>query len=73
MAAVQALYDMCSQPNSITQLREEANKALLEGDGLWQYSTIKQLRQMDSFLKESLRFNQPDTREYLYSQILPLF
>ncbi len=64
MAAVNALNDMCAQPEYINTLRDEASVALLANDNLWQYSIIKQLQQMDSFLKESLRLNQPDTRKY---------
>ena len=63
MAAVNALYDMCARPGCIKPLREEAQAALLADGNSWQFSTVKQLKQLDSFFKESLRFNQPDTRK----------
>ena len=63
MAAVNALYDMCSRPEYIESLRKEAIATLEEDDQSWQFSTIKKLKQLDAFLKESLRYNQPDTRK----------
>ncbi len=64
MAAVHALYDMCAHPDYIEDLRVEAQEALLTDGGSWQLGTIKKLKKLDSFLKESLRFNQPDARRF---------
>ncbi|CAG9981478.1 unnamed protein product, partial [Clonostachys byssicola] len=58
MAATHALFDLCAMPEYVGALREEAESALAESGGVWQYSTIKKLRQLDSFLKESQRVNQ---------------
>ena len=63
MAAVNALYDICARPEYINSLRDEAHAALSTDGGSWQLSTIKQLKRLDSFFKESLRFTQPDTRK----------
>ena len=65
MAAVNALYDMCARPEYIKALKEEAKLALSEDDNVWQFSTIQRLKRLDAFLKESLRFHQPDTRKCL--------
>lgn len=62
MVVVHALYDMCAMPEYIDELRTEAQEALRDNDGSWQLSTLKKLRKLDSFLKESMRFNQPDYR-----------
>uniref|UniRef100_A0A0B7KJJ9 Cytochrome P450 n=2 Tax=Bionectria ochroleuca TaxID=29856 RepID=A0A0B7KJJ9_BIOOC len=58
MAATHALFDLCAMPEYVGALRAEAQSALAESGGVWQYSTIKNLRQLDSFLKESQRVNQ---------------
>ena len=62
MAAVNALFDLCARPHLVEPLRLEAEAVLAESDGRWQLKTIKQLKRLDSFLKESLRFNPPDSR-----------
>ena len=64
MAAVHALYDMCSMPHYIAELRSEVKSVIPAGQDRWQYDTVKRLKGMDSFLKESLRFNQADARNY---------
>lgn len=45
-------------PEYIEPLRSEARIALSQDNGEWQFSTIKRLRRLDSFLKESQRINQ---------------
>lgn len=65
MAAVHALYDMCANPEYIQELRDEAQEALLTDEGVWKFDTVRKLRKLDSFWKESLRFNQPDARKFL--------
>lgn len=63
MAAVHALYDMCERPEYIESLREEARAAFLANESGWQFDSIKMLKKLDSFFKESMRFNPPDTRK----------
>ena len=63
MAATHALFDLCAMPEYIEPLRSEAEAAIEESNGEWQFSTIKKLRQMDSFLKESQRLNQSTFRK----------
>jgi hypothetical protein len=63
MAATHALFDLCAMPEYVGALRAEAQSAVAESGGVWQYSTIKNLRQLDSFLKESQRVNQSTFRK----------
>lgn len=64
MVAVGTLYDLCERPEYIESLRTEAQAALKEDGDAWQFSTIKKLRKLDSFMKESMRYNQPDARKF---------
>lgn len=61
MVTTHALYDMCSMPEYIDDLRAEA-LAVFQEDGSWELASLKKLRKLDSFLKESMRYNQPDYR-----------
>ncbi|GAB1319341.1 Ent-kaurene oxidase [Madurella fahalii] len=58
MAITHAIFDLCSMPEYIEPLRSEAQTALARDNGEWKFSTIKKLRRLDSFLKESQRVNQ---------------
>lgn len=58
MAITHAIFDLCVMPEYIEPLRSEAKTALAEENGEWKFSTIKRLRRLDSFLKESQRVNQ---------------
>ncbi|KAF3062198.1 Ent-kaurene oxidase [Daldinia childiae] len=58
MAITHVIFDLCAMPEYIEPLRSEAQAALIKDDGKWQFSTIKRLRRLDSFLKESQRLNQ---------------
>ena len=59
MAATHALFDLAAHPQYIAPIREEAESALL-AEGAWDKSMLTRLRKMDSFLKESQRFNPPN-------------
>lgn len=67
-AATHALYDLCQRPEYIAPLREEIRQALQE-EGGWQKTTLHKLPKLDSFLKESTRFNPPRSREILISSL----
>ncbi|KAI1211425.1 cytochrome P450 [Annulohypoxylon truncatum] len=58
MAITHAIFDLCTMPEYIELLRCEAQIALAQDNGQWHLSTIKKLRRLDSFLKESQRMNQ---------------
>jgi len=63
MALTHAVYDLCAMPQYIEPLRSEAQAALAHGNGKWTSETIKKLRKLDSFLKESQRINQSTFRK----------
>jgi hypothetical protein len=46
-------------PEWIPKLREEAKMALQRNNGGWQHDSLKELRHLDGFFKESQRFNTP--------------
>lgn len=58
MSALHGLYDLCAHPEYFEPLREEAKQVLAE-DGGWKKTTLNKMRKLDSFLKESQRFNPP--------------
>jgi len=50
-----ALYELASQPRYLQPLREEV-EAIIETEG-WTKSSVSKMRKLDSFLKESQRYN----------------
>lgn len=72
-AATHALYDLCQRPDYFAPLLEEIQEALRE-EGGWQKATLHKLPKLDSFLKESQRFNPPSSREIFlpYPYLQPL-
>lgn len=62
MVAVHTLYDLCERPTYIPDLRAEIKGALEQDNGLWKISSMGKLRKLDSFMKESMRYNQPNAR-----------
>ena len=63
MNAVHVLYDLASQPGYIEEIREEIREVARE-DGGWQKTSYAKLRKLDSFMKESQRFNPPSMLSY---------
>jgi hypothetical protein len=63
MALTHAIYDLCAMPHYIEPLRSEAQTALAETNGEWDLETVKKLKRLDSFLKESQRLNQSTFRK----------
>lgn len=55
-APAQLLYDLCEHPEFIEPLREEVNN-VIGPDGLIDKSGFMKMAKMDSFMKESQRFN----------------
>ena len=62
MAITHAVFDLCAMPEYVHELRSEVQEALSQDSGVWKFSTIKKLRRLDSFLKESQRLNQSTFR-----------
>jgi hypothetical protein len=58
-ATLQALFDLCTEPGYIDVLRSEVQHALSKSGGVWNLETTRSMQRMDSFLKESQRFNPP--------------
>lgn len=63
MNAVHVLYDLASRPNSIDEIRDEIRMVNRE-EGAWQKTSYAKLRKLDSFMKESQRFNPPSMLSY---------
>jgi cytochrome P450 len=62
MAMCQALYDLVLMPEYLVPLRDEIRRTLRDGwENATQASFVAQ-RRMDSFLRESQRFNPPGER-----------
>lgn len=57
-AITHALLDLCAYPEYLATLREEVDGVYDNGEE-WEKSTLDKLEKMDSFLKESQRFNPP--------------
>ena len=62
MATAHVIYDLCAMPQYIEDIRFEAQTALMKEGGEWNFSAIKKLRKLDSFLKESQRMNTASFR-----------
>jgi hypothetical protein len=65
------LYDLCAQPEYIAPLREEIESVLREEGVLFTKAALNKLVKLDSFMKESQRFNPLSLREF--RQFFPLF
>jgi len=61
---MQAIYDLCSRPEYIAEIRAEANKALASEGGQWTLGVVRKLHLLDSFMKESLRLLAPEGCTY---------
>lgn len=59
MAATHVLLDLCAHPEYLATLTEEVDN-LCDSEHRWEKSTLTKLVKMDSFLKESQRFNPPN-------------
>lgn len=63
MNAVHVLYDLAAHPEYIDEIREEIRHAACD-EGGWQKTSYAKLRKLDSFMKESQRFNPPSMLSY---------
>ena len=63
MNVVHVLYDLAAHPNFVEPLRNEIETIARE-DGGWHKASYSKLRKLDSFLKESQRFNPPSVLSY---------
>jgi len=51
------LYNLATHPEYIPILRQEAGTVLAANDGIWTIDSMSSLRKLDSFMKESQRFD----------------
>lgn len=63
---VDCVYDVIARPEYLDSLRDEVRRVLAE-DGGWKKGTPAKLVLMDSFMKESQRFNAPSPSWLPYS------
>jgi cytochrome P450 len=63
MSTAHALIDLCAYPSVIQQLREEVEREKAGHTSPWEQEAVNRLKLMDSFLKESQRFNPPNYRK----------
>lgn len=61
MNAVHCLYDLITRPEFVEDIREEIRQVIQEDGGWdsWQKTSFTKLRKLDSFMRESQRFNPP--------------
>ena len=61
MNAVHCLYDLVTRPSDMEGIREEIRQVAKEDGGWkrWQKTSFTKLRKLDSFMRESQRFNPP--------------
>jgi cytochrome P450 len=62
-ALTQALFEICLHPEFVYDLRQEVEEVLRLNKGEWTLDVIRQLKRMDSFLKESQRCNSHSYRK----------
>lgn len=56
-APTQLLYDLCARPEYIAPLRQEIQEVAEKHGGFTNKKALKELVKLDSFMKESQRFN----------------
>lgn len=61
------IYDLLARPEYIEILREEAKAALSEHGGAYVADSLNKMKKMDSFVKESQRFNAIPSKYYFLS------
>ena len=61
MNAVHVLFDLAARPYYIDAIREEIRNVAASG---WNKTSYTKLRKLDSFMKESQRFNPPSVLSY---------
>ena len=63
MNTVHVLYDLAARPEYIEELRSEI-RTVAAAEGGWNKTSYTKLRKLDSFMKESQRFNPPSVLSY---------
>lgn len=66
MTVTQVLYDLAAMPEYVQPLRDELNEALLQSGGKFDKSVLSKLHLLDSFMKESQRYNPPGFSKHYF-------
>jgi cytochrome P450 len=64
---MQCLIDLAEHPEYVPELREEISKMLAEAKGVLSRQALSDMMKLDSFIKETQRFNSPDLSKSLIS------
>ena len=67
MAVTHALFDLCAYPEYLDTLREEVDN-FYDTEQAWDKSDLTRMAKLDSFLKESQRFNPPSIGEFMHEK-----
>jgi len=62
---IHCIYDLAAHPEYIPELRAEVREVLDECGGTFTKEGLGKLHKLDSFMKESQRFNSPDLSKFL--------
>jgi len=57
------IFNLTAYPEYIPILKEEIDTVLRDSDGVWTLEGMARLKKLDSFIKESLRYETPNTSE----------
>ncbi|EKG20098.1 Cytochrome P450 [Macrophomina phaseolina MS6] len=66
MSATHMVYDLVEHPEHVDMLREEIKSAVVETGG-YQKDTMAKMKKLDSFMKESQRYNPPGLTTFMRS------
>lgn len=64
---MQSIIDLAAYPEYVEELREEVSQALKEGNGTLSKQALAGMLKLDSFIKETQRFNSPDLSKLLFT------
>jgi len=59
MTSTNAFYDLAAHPSVASELRQEIASVLSANNGIMSSHALQAMKKLDSFLKESFRFNPP--------------
>lgn len=65
----QALYDLATHPEYVPEMRKEVESVIAVHG--WTKAAMKEMRKVDSFLKESQRMNSTANSGFCTSRLLP--
>jgi cytochrome P450 len=60
LTATNVFYNMAAYPQYVPELREEVRTVLADHGGLYTTSALQSMKKLDSFIKESMRFDPPN-------------